>query len=169
MGASVTGMPAPAPRRIRLAIVGGGPSMPAVTAALRGMPVTWLGSLGGADLARAYAAMDVFVHTGTEETFGQTIQEAHASGLPVIAPRSGGPIDLVDHGTDGFLFHPDRDPELRAYVELLSTSARRRARMGEAGRRAVLGRSWDSVCDELMAHYTDAIETRRLALAAKQV
>ncbi len=56
------------------------------TRALRGMPVIWMGKLTGADLAAAYAALDVFVHTGTEETFGQTVQEAHASGLPAVAP-----------------------------------------------------------------------------------
>ena len=73
------------------------------------MPVTWLGKLTGADLAAAYASFDVFLHTGTEETFGQTVQEAHASGIPVIAPRAGGPIDLVDHGTNGYLFDPAED------------------------------------------------------------
>lgn len=153
---------------VKLAIVGDGPSLPSAKRALSGMPVTWLGKLTGADLAAAYASFDVFLHTGTEETFGQTVQEAHASGIPVIAPRAGGPIDLVDHGTNGYLFDPAEDGQVRAFVEAFSLDEALRARMGEAGRRAVLGRSWDSVCTELVAHYEDAIASRSLARAHSQ-
>ena len=138
---------------IRLAIVGDGPATPAVKRALAGMPVTWLGRLGGAELAAAYASFDVFLHTGSEETFGQTLQEAFASGVPVVAPRSGGPIDLVTHGVNGFLFEPADDAGLRAAVTLLSRDLGLRLRMGEAGRRSVLARSWQAVCGELVGHY----------------
>jgi len=149
---------------IHLAIVGDGPSLPSTKRLLAGMPVTFLGKLTGDDLAAAYGAFDVFVHTGTEETFGQTVQEAHSSGVPVVAPRAGGPIDLVDHGTNGFLFDPYGDPgELRAYVEALVIDETLRSRMGEAGRRAVLGRSWESICAELVTHYESAVASRALA------
>lgn len=148
---------------IHIALVGDGPSTPAVKRELRGMPVTWLGSLSGPDLAAAYASFDVFLHTGTEETFGQTVQEAHASGLPVIAPRAGGPIDLIDHGVDGFLYDPSNDSQLRAFVEALVIDLPLRSRMGEAGRRAVLGKSWEAVCGELVDYY-DAAIARRAAL-----
>ncbi len=150
---------------IHLAIVGEGPSLAAVKRELRGMPVSYLGKLTGAELAAAYASFDLFVHTGTEETFGQTIQEAHASGLPVIAPRAGGPIDLVDSGVNGFLVDPTDSAMLRARVALLSRDGELRSRMGEAGRRAVLGRTWDGVCAELVRYYEQAIAARVPALA----
>jgi phosphatidylinositol alpha 1,6-mannosyltransferase len=143
---------------ISIALVGDGPSTPLVARALAGMPVTWLGRLAGADLAHAYAAFDVFVHAGTEETFGQTLQEAHAAGLPVIAPRAGGPIDLIAHGSDGFLFTPDDDADLRRYVGALVDDVSLRHRMGEAGRRGVLGRSWENVCGHLFDHYQRVID-----------
>jgi phosphatidylinositol alpha 1,6-mannosyltransferase len=148
---------------MRLAIVGDGPAMPALSRALDGMPVSYLGSLGGSELAVAYAALDLFVHTGTAETFGQTLQEAHASGLPVVAPRSGGPIDLVDTGVDGILFDPAVSGELRTAVAGLVASVETRARMGEAGRRRVLSRSWNAICGELLEHYRRVITARALA------
>ena len=143
---------------IRLAIVGEGPSDESVRAALDGMPVTYLGPRSGRELSLAYAAFDLFVHTGTEETFGQTLQEAHAAGLPVVAPLAGGPIDLVTHGDDGYLFDPTSpggNDSMRAYVARLAGDRMLRARMGEAGRRRVLDRSWESICDELLGHYED--------------
>ena len=143
---------------ISIALVGDGPSTPLVARALAGLPVTWLGRLAGEELAAAYASFDVFLHAGTEETFGQTLQEAHAAGLPVVAPRAGGPIDLIVHGTDGFLFTPDDDRDLRRHVAALVADASLRHRMGEAGRRAVLGRSWASVCDTLFDFYQGVID-----------
>jgi len=143
---------------ISIALVGDGPSTPLVARALAGLPVTWLGRLAGAELAAAYASFDLFLHAGTEETFGQTLQEAHAAGLPVVAPRAGGPIDLVTHGTDGFLFTPDDDRDLRRHVAALVTDASLRHRMGEAGRRAVLGRSWENVCATLFDYYQQVID-----------
>ena len=150
---SLRGMPG-----IHLAIVGDGPSMPLVRKQLRGIPTTYLGSLSGRELALAYASFDIFAHTGAEETFGQTVQEAHASGLPVIAPRAGGPIDLIDHGTNGYLFDPRFDAQLRAQVQTLVDDEALRLRMGEAGRRAVLGRTWEQVCDDLVGHYDSVID-----------
>jgi phosphatidylinositol alpha 1,6-mannosyltransferase len=151
---------------IRLVLVGDGPSMPALKKQFAGMPVTMLGSMGGADLATAYSSFDVFLHTGTEETFGQTVQEAHATGIPVVAPRAGGPIDLVDHGVNGFLYTPGDDAQLRAFVEGLVIDDELRARMGEAGRRAVLGKTWAGICSELVGHYESVIARRAAPVGA---
>jgi phosphatidylinositol alpha 1,6-mannosyltransferase len=159
--AALKGMPS-----ISIALVGDGPAEPAVRAALSGMPVTWLGRLGGDELAAAYASFDIFVHTGTEETFGQTLQEAHAAGLPVVAPRAGGPIDLIADGNDGYLFDPNDNASLRTLVEDLVVSAELRRRMGEAGRRKVRATTWHSVCQRLLAHYDEVIAARQPHLAA---
>jgi len=99
------------------------------------------------------ASLDVFVHTGPHETFCQAIQEALASGIPVVAPAAGGPLDLVHHGENGWLYPPDA-PELmaQAVASLAADPGGRRA-MGRRGRAAVEQHSWKAVGDQLLAHY----------------
>jgi phosphatidylinositol alpha 1,6-mannosyltransferase len=146
---------------VRLVIVGGGPA----AAALRQqMPqALFLGERRGDELADIYASLDVFVHSGPYETFGQTLQEAAASGLPVIAPAAGGPLDLVEDGTTGFLVPPSDADALTAAVRRLAADPDRRAAFGQAGRRKVLGRSWPALTEELIGHYAAVLgaATRR--------
>ncbi|TWF78167.1 phosphatidylinositol alpha 1,6-mannosyltransferase [Pseudonocardia hierapolitana] len=159
----------------RLVVVGGGPSEERLRAILPG--AAFLGFREGDDLARIYASLDVFVHTGPSETFCQAAQEALASGLPVVAPDAGGPRDLVLPGRTGFLVppHPDgaaaddpaavaADAELRAAVETLA-DPQLRGRFGAAARRSVLRRTWSAVCDELLAHYAEVIGGHSAAAA----
>jgi phosphatidylinositol alpha 1,6-mannosyltransferase len=134
---------------IRVVVVGDGPDEAALRERLP--DAAFLGFRTGTELATAYASLDVFVHTGPHETFCQAVQEAMASGLPVIAPDAGGPKDLVDHGRTGFLL-PVNDFDLLSTVDSLRDDAVRWA-MGRAGRSAVLGRTWPAVCDELLGHY----------------
>src|ERR1700761_684776 len=141
---------------VKLAVTGGGPMEEELRAALPS--AAFLGMRYGADLARIYASLDVFVHTGPFETFGQTIQEASASGLPVVAPASGGPLDLVDDGETGYLIPPGDPGALSVAAGKLTGDAALRARLGAAARRRVLGRTWSALTDELLDHYTAVVE-----------
>jgi phosphatidylinositol alpha 1,6-mannosyltransferase len=144
---------------IRLVVVGDGPGRADLARRLPG--AAFLGFLAGDELAQAYASLDVFVHTGSHETFCQAVQEALASGLPVLAPDAGGPRDLVAPGRTGFLLPPDDDEAfgdgLRAAVATLAVDPAMRERFGAGARRSVLGRTWPAVCDELLGHYTEVI------------
>lgn len=157
----------------RLVIIGEGPSRESVGQVLTeavsesgrrpNLSPVFLGARQGDDLARAYAALDVFVHTGTRETFGQTIQEAGASGLPVVAPRAGGPIDLVTDGVNGYLFDPARPGSLREQVCRVLASPDHRAVLGRRGVERVRHRSWDRLVGELVGHYESVGGARRAA------
>jgi phosphatidylinositol alpha 1,6-mannosyltransferase len=136
---------------VRLVVVGSGP---AEAAARRAMPAAvFLGQHQGEQLARIYASLDVFVHSGPHETFGQTLQEAAASGLPVVAPAAGGPIDLVGDGVTGFLVPPGDPGALADAVARLAADPGLRASQGRAARQRVLGRTWTALGEELIGHY----------------
>jgi phosphatidylinositol alpha 1,6-mannosyltransferase len=109
------------------------------------------GALYGQELATAYASMDVFVHPGDHETFCQAVQEALASGLPVVAPDAGGPRDLVEPGRTGFLLAVDEFERL--LPDVVTHLLQARPRYSQAARRSVLQRTWPAICDELLGHY----------------
>lgn len=144
--------------RHALVVVGGGPEEERLRALLPG--AHFLGVLHGDELGAAYASLDVFVHTGRHETYCQSAQEALASGVPVVAPRQGGPVDVVTDGATGFLYRPGDAADLATYVGLLDTHPALRRRMGRAARRSVEGRSWRAVNDALVGHYRDVIDER---------
>ena len=136
---------------VRVVIVGDGPARAGLERALP--DAVFLGERRGDQLARIYASLDVFAHTGPYETFGQTVQEALASGIPVVAPAAGGPLDLVDDGRTGILVPPFDAAAVAGAVASLASDPRRRFAMGAAARLAVERRSWPAVCDELIQHY----------------
>ena len=134
---------------VQLVIVGDGVDRPKLQAA---MPTAvFTGALYGNELSAAYASMDVFVHAGEHETFCQVVQEALASGLPVIAPDAGGPRDLVTPWRTGLLL-PVKEFEARLPAAVAHL-VEERHRYAPAARRSVLGRSWPVICDELLGHY----------------
>ncbi|MFH8902215.1 glycosyltransferase family 4 protein [Streptomyces coeruleorubidus] len=149
---------------VRVVVVGDGPSRPGLEQALPG--AVFLGRRTGDDLARVFASFDVFAHTGPFETFCQTVQEAMASGLPVVAPAAGGPLDLVAHGRTGLLVPPRDTAAVRDAVRALAADPALRAAFGAAGRATVEGRTWAAVGDQLIGHYANVLAARRTAVAA---
>jgi phosphatidylinositol alpha 1,6-mannosyltransferase len=134
---------------VQVVIVGDGVDRAKLQSAMPSAVFT--GALYGEELAKAYASMDVFVHAGEHETFCQVVQEALASGLPVIAPDAGGPRDLVTPWRTGLLLGvKEFEAQLpNAVAHLLKD----RQRYSVAARRSILERSWPAICDELLGHY----------------
>ena len=139
---------------VQIVIVGIGPAEAKLKRVLPN--AIFVGYQSGLDLARYVASFDLFVHTGKHETFCQSIQEALASGVPVIGPNSGGPVDLINHGKTGLLIDTARPIELLAAVNVLRNSSKYQE-MRFAARKAVRHRTWNYINSQLMKHYQDAI------------
>ncbi|MFC7373718.1 MULTISPECIES: glycosyltransferase family 4 protein [unclassified Brachybacterium] len=141
---------------VRLLIVGDGPDKDALR---RAMPrARFAGFRSGTDLATHLASADLFIHPGELETFGQTIQEAMASGLPVIAPRRGGPVDLVAPSRTGWLYTPGMHDEMRQHAGDLLFDDTKRLAFGQAALEAVHKRTWPVLSEQLRGFYRTAIE-----------
>lgn len=149
---------------VRVVVVGDGPSQPGLAEALPG--AVFLGRRTGDELARIFASLDVFAHTGPFETFCQTVQEAMASGVPVVAPAAGGPMDLVDHGRTGLLVPPRDADAVRDAVAALAADPALRAAFGATARATVEGRTWAAIGDQLIGHYEAVLDARKPAVVA---
>ena len=141
---------------VRFVVIGDGPERQKLEASFAGHPVHFTGTMTGLGLARAYAALDVFVHFGTEETFGQTIQEAQASGVPVIAPCVGGPSQLIQHGKTGYLVDPSEPGGYRRVLWSLLCSDTLMKEVSKEAVQSVQGRSWSANNAKLVQYYQEA-------------
>jgi sugar transferase (PEP-CTERM/EpsH1 system associated) len=124
---------------LRLVLVGDGPLRHQVIALLEQADVRKLAWLPGVceDIPTLLRGLDIFVLPSQVEGISNTILEAMASGLPVVATRVGGNAELIVEGESGWLV-PANDPAamataLRAYIDAPAT---RRAH-GSAARRRV--------------------------------
>lgn len=117
-----------------------------------GSGVRVLGLVDEETLEPEYASTDLFVMPSRYEGFGMPYIEAMRYAKPVIGTTVGGVPDVVPDGT-GLLVPPDDESALFAAITALSGSAERRAEIGAAGKRWAEQFAWDSVIDQLEAHY----------------
>jgi glycosyltransferase involved in cell wall biosynthesis len=141
-------------RKVRL-IVTGGNTNHAIERTIQGyftkhnLDVVFTGAKTGEPLAQIFASADIFVYPSITETFGQVIQEAMASGLPVVARREGGPADIVQPGVTGYLPAPD---DVDTFVEntlTLIQDENLRQRMSQTARIYAENRTWDAINHEI--------------------
>jgi glycosyltransferase involved in cell wall biosynthesis len=140
---------------VRLAIVGDGPERRRLEREFSGMPAAFTGFLHGEDLARAYASSDLFLFPSTTETLGIAMLEAMASGLPVVAARSGASEEVVSEGMSGMLYEPGDAADLVETVHALLSDRDRLRRLGRGAREAALRQSWESATRTLRGYYEE--------------
>lgn len=142
---------------IRPVIIGDGSQRTWLKNRLPGAKMT--GPLPPGDLTIAMATFDLLLHPGEQETCSHVLREAAASGVPVVAPRAGGAVDVVRHLESGMLYEPGRVQDLRRAVESLVADPARH-QMGARARELVSHRSWPAAVDELAATYASICRLR---------
>jgi phosphatidylinositol alpha 1,6-mannosyltransferase len=113
------------------------------------------GVLRGADLARAYANMDLFVFPSHTDTFGNVVLEALASGVPSVVTPDGGPRYIVKDGETGTIA---TDDEFSSAIARLMLDPELYARMQVAARAHALSASWDAVFEGVYREYDGVLQ-----------
>lgn len=120
----------------RLTLIGEGPMLAQVEACIEKLGIRDAVDIksGCSEVRPHLAQAQVFVLTSCREGSPNAILEAMSSGLPVVAARTGGVPELVEHGHTGILVEPENVSAFAmALVELLKNKVRCRA-MGVCGR-----------------------------------
>lgn len=147
-----------ATRRISLDIVGDGPLRQELERTVHRLGlvdcVTWHGWRSKEEVAALYRRADCFVNPSLYEGMPNTVLEAMASGLPVIASNVGGNDDLVTSGETGFLFDLSPPSSLRERLIVIKDDPGLRKAMGVRGREIVLSQySWSAVAKQYIRFF----------------
>jgi len=129
----------------KLVLVGDGPMLEELRAAMGGLGCLVAGRLVNGELSAHYASADIFLFPSVTETFGNVTLEAMASGLAVVAHDYAAARQYIGHQRSGLLSPPGEDAAfVRQAVSLAQDLEGARA-MGRAARAIAERLSWDSV------------------------
>ncbi|TAJ35645.1 MAG: glycosyltransferase [Reyranella sp.] len=144
-------------RKWQALLVGDGPARAQIEALMApfGARVRFAGAVPHADLPALYAASDLYLWPAINEAYGMAFLEAQASGLPVVAGRTGGVPAVVADGVTGLLTPIGDAPAFAAAVARLLDSPAERARLGAAAAARVA------------AHHDERAAAHALAVALK--
>ena len=126
--------------------------------------VHFVGFLPQPKLLELYASSHLFLHPSEispnqdQEGVPNSVLEAMATGLPVVATRHGGIPEAVDHGRTGFLVAEEDHVGLANAMQLITSSPATLKQMGERAHAAVVERfGQDAQIDQLESFYEEAI------------
>lgn len=109
---------------------------------------------------RYYAAGDIFILPTLYESFGLSILEAMAAGLPVVVSSAAGAAELIKDGVNGLLLEDPTDVcELATKLEPLLADASLRRRLGEEAQATAGQYSWSLVAKQTVDIYKDLLVT----------
>ena len=121
---------------------------------LTGTQLSWTGHVSWETIADLYVQATVFVMPSWFESFGISVIEAMAFGIPVVATTAGALPEVVEDGVTGLLVPPGDSGALATAITRLLNDAPLRARLGAAGRERVLARyTPERIAEQTLALY----------------
>jgi glycosyltransferase involved in cell wall biosynthesis len=147
---------------VTLTVVGDGPYRAGLAARFAGRKdVHFTGVVQGEDLAGVFASADLLVFPSLTDTFGNSVVEALASGVPCVTSNEGGPQEIIVPGECGLVFDPKRPGDLEEKIfSLASDPARLKAFKAKARERALhftYDRSADAFWEFYRKYYRNQI------------
>lgn len=144
--------------RLRLALIGDGSELAGLNRLAVELNIASQAWFSGArsDVADLMQVLDLFVLPSLNEGISNTLLEAMASGVPLLATAVGGNVELVQEGVIGATFAPGDAQALSAMIENYAGDAALRARHGSAARQRALQQFSLAA---MMAAYQDVYET----------
>ncbi|ARK31795.1 glycosyltransferase family 4 protein [Halalkalibacter krulwichiae] len=112
-----TSLPQTIKQDSHLLIVGDGPLLKPLSTQICSENITFTRFLEGEELAKVYAASDVFLFPSATETFGNVVLEAMSSGIPVVCANTGGVKHLIQHGETGLMC---KEKDLDSFVSAVT-------------------------------------------------
>jgi len=142
--------------KVKLVLVGEGTAMNQLNSMVKSLGlqqhVKFVGAVDSEIVKSYYQISDLFTFTSTSETFGMVIIEAMASGLPVLAVRAPGAVDIITDGFDGMLVEDDVF-EFAACLELLIKNKDLRKRLAKGAFYTAQRYSIDNISDQMLNLY----------------
>jgi glycosyltransferase involved in cell wall biosynthesis len=158
------GLPA-RPRNAQLVLVGQGPLEEEIRE--RRLPGVHLGGLlTGPALSEAYASADLFVFPSTTETFGNSLLEAMAAGLPSLTVRAGGIPEFATDGVNALMVPPHDTDALGQGLSRLMSDVPLCEQLRAGGLETAHSRDWGSIFDGLLGEYRAAMSEALVSQAA---
>lgn len=142
-------------KKIHLQIAGDGETLPGIKKMADELglsnDIQFHGMLNGPALLKMMRSLHIYVHATMGETLSNSIMQAMASGLPIVASDVWGVNNMITHDRNGLLYAPGNEEQLATELDSLVNDPDLRARLGHTARRYA------------EMHYDNAVMFRRYA------
>lgn len=147
---------------LRLRIIGEGPQRQELEALARALGIddctTFCGRISHGSVPAALHELDIFANLSRSESFGVSILEAGACGVPVVVSDAPGPVEVTRHGKNGLITSIDDPDSVACALVALIKSPEKRIAMGRAGRSIVKHEyNWNHSVELMQTSYANTI------------
>jgi len=140
--------------QISFTIVGEGPYLEQLKNSLEPLPgIFFTGTLRGQDLAGVFASADLLIFPSTTDTFGNSVIEAIASGIPCVVSNKGGPQEIIEDNKSGIIIDPENMQESIDKISALIRDDSRMEKFKKSARERSLQFSQEYSADKFWEFY----------------